>query len=559
MVKAMIILQALMVNLCLMLSLPALAADIQVSVDRNPVNVNESFQIVFSASEEPDGNPDFTPLQQNFEILDRQRSSNASWVNGKSSRSEQWTLQVLAKQPGELLIPPIAFGADISKPLSIVVSENQTAQQNNEDIFLEVSVSNDKPYVQSQVLYTFKLFRRLQITQARLDEPQLKDSVVEKLGEDSTYTTVIQGVNYWVTERKYAIFPQQSGTVTIAPLTLNAEVLVQHRPSFNGFFNSQSTETRRVVSKAITLNVQAVPEAFKSAAWLSAESLQLVEDWSDKSLQVKVGDPLTRTLRLTAKGSTVGQLPELAGAGALNGMKSYPDQPVLKEDKQSDGLTALREEKIAYIPSKPGDYTLPAVEINWFNTKTQKIETAVLPSVTIKALAAAADQPTPQSQLAETETPAPTVPTPVSTDNNDLLFWKLMSAFLGLGWLLTLVVLYLYSRKKSANSAVIQQQTPASAYAKTLKHACWENNPLSAKQALLLWGKRQFAAESLGAIASLCDEPLRREIDKLNQYLYSGRQQAWEGQPLWLAFDACHMKTGAAAVADDGLEPLYKL
>lgn len=253
------------------------AAEIQVAVDRNPVGLNESFQIVFTANGEPDGSPDFAPLQANFEILDQQRSSNASWVNGRSSRTEQWVVRAMARQAGELLIPPIAFGADSSKPLKIKVSENQSEPQSNEDLFLEVEATPDKPYVQSQVLYTLRLYRRVQITQASLNEPEVKDAVVEKLGEDSTYSTQLKGVDYWVTERKYAIFPQQSGIFTVAPLTLNAEVVANQQPRFNGFFNRQMTENRRVASKAVTLNVQPVPAGFKGAAWLSAESVTVSE------------------------------------------------------------------------------------------------------------------------------------------------------------------------------------------------------------------------------------------------------------------------------------------
>ena len=139
--------------------------------------------------------------------------------------------------------------------------------------------------MQSQVLYTLKLYRRVQITQASLNEPEIKDAVVEKLGEDSTYSTQVNGMNYWVTERKYAIFPQQSGVFTIAPLTLTAEVVAAQRPRFNGFFNRQITETRRISSKAITLNVQPIPQEYQDPVWLSAESLELSESWSDNGLQ----------------------------------------------------------------------------------------------------------------------------------------------------------------------------------------------------------------------------------------------------------------------------------
>ena len=55
-------------------------------------------------------------------------------------------------------------------------------------------------------LYTVRLYRRVDVAQAELSEPELADAVIEKLGEDSNYNTVVNGVSYLVTERKYAIF-----------------------------------------------------------------------------------------------------------------------------------------------------------------------------------------------------------------------------------------------------------------------------------------------------------------------------------------------------------------
>ena len=546
-----------------LLGLPLLAAEIQVGVDRNPVNLSESFQITFSASETPDGSPDFTPLEENFEILNQQRSSNMSWINGKSSRNEQWTLSVMPKQSGELLIPPIAFGADSSKPTKVNVTDTPVTPNNNDDVFLQVEATPEKPYVQSQVLYTLKLYRRIQITQASLNEPEIKDALVEKLGEDSTYSTQINGVDYWVTERKYAIFPQQSGLFTIAPLTLTADVVVtQQRPRFNGFFNRQTTETRRVSSKAITISVQPVPQSYTSPTWLSAESLTLKDSWSNNNLQSKVGEPLTRSITLRAKGATVGQLPELANQTAIDGIKTYPDQPLLNEEKQSDGLVAVREEKIAYIPSKPGQYTLPELAISWFNTRTQKTEVAQLAAVTITALAASdsnqsASLPL-QTQAASEETPTPEA-TPAS--NEKMRFWQFIALALGLGWLLTIAWFKRHVWQQSAKTKPAKMSVTKVDYHKALKTACQHNNPQAAKQALLQWGASRFGVDNLGALASLCSPALAQEIQALNRHLYAERSQPWQGsETLWqLITDHDEAQRNITHSTDDALAPLYKI
>jgi hypothetical protein len=522
----------------------AQAAEIHVSVDRNPVNLNESFQLIFSANDDPDGKPDFSVLQQQFEVLNQQRSSSSSWVNGKSQHNQQWTLTVMAKQAGELLIPPVAFGDDVSKPLKLTVTDKSSNLANNDDLFLEVQATPDKPFVQSQVIYCFRLYRRVQIAQASLSEPELKEAVIEKLGEDSNYTTQIKGVDYWVTERKYAIFPQQSGVLTIPALTLNAEI-VSAQAGRNSFFGQAITQNKRVSSKPITLNVQAVPEALKQAAWLSAESLQLTEQWSDSQLQVKVGEPLTRTVTLVAKGSTVGQLPELSTQIAVEGIKTYPDQPQLQEAKNNDGLTAMRQEKIAFIANKAGEYQLPAIDVAWFNSKTQQLETAHLPAVTIKALAV--------TEAVETQV-APTVQVPqiTSVENQDQVhLWQTIAGLLALGWLINGVWWFKHSPKSQA--VMVPAKTLVNAAEANLKQACQSNNPQAAKQALLAY----FAVDSLaaiGATGSFADE-----INGLNRYLYSGQTSEWHGDGLWQAFKQRPVSSQQAQAVEVSLEPLFKL
>ncbi|TAL51743.1 MAG: protein BatD, partial [Methylovulum sp.] len=93
----------------------AAAAQINASVDRNPVNIDESFQITFTATDTPDGEPDFSPLEQDFSILSQSQSSSSSWVNGQSSNTIQWIVNVIAKNSGSLVIPAIQFGADSSR------------------------------------------------------------------------------------------------------------------------------------------------------------------------------------------------------------------------------------------------------------------------------------------------------------------------------------------------------------------------------------------------------------------------------------------------------------
>lgn len=539
----------------------AFAVQIKASVDRNPVSIDESFQLIFTAAESPDDDPDFSTLEQYFDIISQSSSSRVELINGKASKSIQWKLTVMARQAGNLVIPAVKFGKDISQTINVMVTQGSTSKNLNteDDIILEVEATPENPYVQSQILYTVRVYTRVDIARAGLNEPELAEAVIEKLGEDSNYTTQVNGMEYSVTERKYAIFPQKSGMMTINPLQLTAEIPSNNLSNFNGFFRPQLTKTKKVSSKAIILEVKPVPASFAGKHWLSAERLVLKEEWSGDIQQMKVGEPLTRTLTLQASNATVGQLPELNTTRADDQIKIYPDQPVLQEQKKPQGLIALRQEKIALIPSKAGAYTLPAIEIPWFNTQTHAIETAKIPETTITAIAVAGTEN--ESQAPATTTAKPRENSPAFTiQGEQTTVWVWVSAFLAIGWMLTLAF---FLTRRPVNKPVIDNQgedVDVAGTIKNLKKACDDNNETAAKNAIAAWGRQQFNATCLGAIASCCDARLRDEILYLNRTLYSKASAQWQGKKLFQAFieNKARVKM-AAAPEDTNLEPLYRL
>jgi hypothetical protein len=562
------------------------AANITASVDRNPVNLEDSFKIYFTADESPDGDPDFSSLDEDFNVLGQSQSSSSSWVNGQYNQTVRWTLDVMAKKTGNLRIPAIPFGHDTSTPVMVTVNDtpaadnsaNQDAQTDRE-IFLELKASPQQPLVQAQVIATVRLYRRVEISQASLSEPELSDAVVEKLGEDSNYSTVIQGVSYLVTERKYAIFPQKSGKITIKPLVLNAEVIVGGRRSFSDFFGSQMSKTKRVLSNELNLDVKPIPQAATGKHWLPVEKLTLTQEWSSEIEQLKVGEPITRTLTLTAEGTTVGQLPELHAMPDDTGIKSYPDQPVLNEKKSITGLTAVRQEKIALIPSAPGRYVLPAIKIPWYHTKTKRMEIAEIAEVEVNVIGSEAHQSTSAQPLLPTKPQAnvQTQKTAGNAQQNNAASgaasqelpltannWFWISVLLATGWLVSLLYFLLHQQKnKNTNgddaTLALEKSNTQKKLIADIKAACMQDKPTEAKKALLAWSKHVCGLPSLAALAERSEARLRDEILILNRLLYSRNPGVWSGKQLYQAFTENNVRAKFSQNEDTLLEPLHRL
>ncbi len=556
----------LMMLLLILFSASISAAQIDVSVDRNPIALTDSFQLIFTTTDSPDDDPNFAPLKQDFDIINQQKSSQLSWVNGATNKTIQWTLSVMAKRSGDLQIPAVSFGDDASSPLSITVIETTplTAISDDNELFLEVEASPSNPYVQAQILYTVRFYHRINLAQATLSDPELDNAVVEKIAEDSQYNTKIKGMTYRVTERKYAIFPQQSGAMTIAPLVLTAEVVTDDpRSRYNSFFSSQSTQTKRILSKAINLNVQTTPATFNGDHWLPAEQLALKDTWSNNDLTVKVGEPITRTITILAKGATSSQLPDLSIQQTKPDLKIYPDQAVINDQKRPDGVIAVREQKMAFIPSAAGSFTLAAIDVPWFNTQTQEMELAQIPAVTLVAIAAnpvnnTANSTSTPPTIQPAQQPTVIAATPSSMASNSIWMWT--SLAFGSAWLLTLLFIF-WSRfnkpRTKAKSKIKDTPVKLKEIFKELKTACDDNNPQAAQQALIKWAKISYNITNLAELNVYCDASLQAELTTLNHALYAKEKLAWDGSKLLQAVMTKQSKPSKSKNANDPLVPLY--
>jgi len=540
--------------LCLLLLLadPALAAAIKATPDRNPVHIGETFDLVFSSAESVDADPDFEPLTKDFEILNQSQNSQISMVNGKISKMQEWTLTLSPKRAGALAIPSIAFGSDHSPPASVTVQAAEAPKPsagNDEPITLEMDAEPKNPYVQAQVICTLRLWMLDGIhVSGNLVDPQVEDALVERLfdGNGRTYMAVRNGKQYAVLERKYALFPQKSGLLRIDPIQQTLGIEVGGRSFF-----SRSTRAMAVKSAAIDLKVRPQPPEFTGTHWLPAADLKLEESWPQNPPQAKAGEPVTRTLTLHAEGATVSLLPELdTDRNLAPSIKQYPDQPVLNEEKQpTTGISSTRQEKTALIPAQPGEFTLPAVAIPWWNTKTERMETARIPERSLRV--EASGEPAPQAATPEPAAPAQAEPAPAQQGaaqpprpvDEDLWFW--LTLLFGLGWLGTGLAWWLNRRRQPPSAPIPAQAVPAAPDGRqavqALRQACARHDPAATRQALLAWAQTRWPRQrpaTLDEVADLGGGALAEAIGRLNRALYGNSKEGWRGDGLWAAVES---------------------
>ncbi|SDH39486.1 Oxygen tolerance [Pseudomonas flavescens] len=509
-----------------LLAFQAGAQDLVASVDRSRLNLGESVDLTLESMDSTQfGKPDLTPLDELFDVLGTRQVNRLTTLGGEARATTRWMVTLRPRHSGYVVVPPLRLGDSQSQPISLHVLES-TAQEANEQmapVFIDASLDQESVYVQAQSVLTLRIYHSVSLyDDSSLTPLEIADARVESLGEPRTYEQDIGGLRHGVIELRYAIFPQKSGELTIPGQVFSATLA--ERASKNDYlpFGPRPGKVTRVKSPEIPLTVKAKPADYPAdAPWLPARALSLAEGWSPEPGQLKVGDSLTRSLMLKADGLSSAQLPPLP-ATTVDGLRRYPDQPQLNNERSERGLIGSREEREALVASKAGTLQLPAVEVVWWNTHEDRLERSSLPG---RSLEVAADPAMSVEQAVEPP------PRGIAVDEARLWPWQLSSVLFALTSVLGFG-LWWHARRQPAIQRAAQSGPSPRTLLDDLRRACLANDSQATRQALDAWARQQ--PETLADMAARF-APLSEALDGLNGALYSESGQHWQGTQLWQA------------------------
>jgi hypothetical protein len=550
----------------------SLASTLTASVDRDTLSIQETLTLTVTADEQAKGAPDFSALKNDFDILNSQRSSSIRIINGNTESTTDWQLTLAPKREGKLLIPSFNVDDAVSDAIEINVSQQSNAQStSDEKVRVLVEVSKKTAFVQEQILIKVKLISQIQLAQAEMQPLEIKNALLVNLDDQQKqYLSTINGVQHLIIETNYAVFPQESGELNIP--SVNYTVAASSpRDAWGDFFGrGRNNNILRLRSDEQKITVKPAPSQYTGKTWQPADQLTLNESWSANLDQLKVGEPVTRTLIITADGLTGGQIAPIENT-AVDGLTFYPDQAQTKDTKSPQGVQGSRVETVAIIPTHGGDFTLPAVKIEWWNNKTQSMETTTLPEKRLHALGATpAAQPNTETQaslaseVTTTNTVAP-LATPLPNSTNTLL-WVATIFFMLLSTTLLFYVWRLNKRMKQwqvalqeANETELQNEKNIW---NVLRKAAEQKDAYVLRRAVIDWGKLQWPGDDINSLDDISilakKEDLSRALQQLDELLYSNHTSGdWSPEALLKLLNICRKekKTGKKTSA---LKPLYQ-
>lgn len=374
-------------------------ASLTITVDKEIATLEDVINLTISVA--GNGGEPSLPALQSFESIRQGSTSRVQIINGQMSAHVDYSYLLYPKQEGVFIIGPATLdykGSKItSNTVTITVRKavGRPAETSDKELFVTAEVDNTNPYVNQQIIYTLKFYRRIRVANARLAEsPSFEGCIVVPLEKQKEYQTVINGHQFIVSEIKQALFPAQAGELTISPSTLQCDVVVKRQrrggvfndPFFDdSFFGVAQTESKILRTSPLEILVKPLPEEGKPFDYTNlVGNFRATSEISKQKLEV--GESATFTLTLTGTGNLKGFLD--IKLENLNGFKVYDDKPSFEQHVIGEQVGGTLIIKKALVPLQEGTLQIPAIAVCYFNPQSGRYETARTQPHTLEVLPA---------------------------------------------------------------------------------------------------------------------------------------------------------------------------
>ncbi len=392
-------------------------------------------------------NIDLSLLTHSFDLGTPHAENHFNIYRNHGRSTSSISIDLFPKQAGTFTIP--SFSVDDLKTDPIIINVIDT-QSTVPEIFIESGLSHSSVWLNQQFIAYIDLYHRVELSEAKLGgkldtEPLITDAI--KLPQSERQENS-KGFNFNVTRIAWAIYPPHSGKQTL------------YLPDL-WVITKSGRKQRFPVQKKI-IEVKPLPEAISKNLIVGPITLNQTE--LDNTPAVGQLSSWTVILNSTAKANTLPQtLKTLTSAPAL---KIYRDIPVTVANKTPEALDYTATYHFSLMPITAGTYTLPSMEIPFFNPEAGQIEKATLNSFTIQVPPSLTQNP--QAITLPTEAHSPES---LALPNSSLI-WQWLTLIFAL---LCMIILILWQRERFT---YIKKVTTQSTHSKPA--------PSSSSKALLL-------------------------------------------------------------------------
>lgn len=313
------------------------------------------------------------PVPEGVRVEFVQQVSGWIVIDMQRVRTTNFRYEITPLEAGEYSIGPVSVLSNTGSIVAPAVKLSVAPRAESAVEALVADVSTPIAYVGQTVIYHLKYQTASRLISGRWAPPEVDGLMVEPGVEPVTtdYRVGDGGKAVSVQEMWYPWRATKPGKFSIPSGVLQAQFAVERRrnlPGFNDpFFGDLpgSTDVRsdNIVSGRLDLDVRALPTEGKPASFSGLVG-QFELSQRVSATEAAVGETVSVDVVLSGNGPLAGfALPDWSGAG----YRVYDDSPTT-ELRLSDGsLVAKTSFKRAVVPEVPGELSLPAISVSWFD------------------------------------------------------------------------------------------------------------------------------------------------------------------------------------------------
>ncbi|HSY62546.1 MAG TPA: BatD family protein [Cytophaga sp.] len=242
---------------------------------------------------------------------------------------------------------------------------------NAQTCFAEVELDRRSVYVQQPFKVTITVLTETWYTAPlEFDNIQIPNAFILPFERTVPGMFTINDKQYAGLQFYYIVFPYKAGTFTVPSINIVATTPAE---------GSSVSRKINLHSKAQTFTVKKIPQKFEGTSWLVAKNVFIQEHWNKPLHNLKTGDVIERTVTINAKGTLPQFIPELKEKD-LDFANVYPQDAELEDTRDDYEANGRLTQSFIYLLEKDGDYTLPAMTMEWWNPVTQRLYKRSLPA-----------------------------------------------------------------------------------------------------------------------------------------------------------------------------------
>ena len=369
-----------------------LAADITFTayVSDNDIRMDQRVRYTVKVQGDRGGLPDVSfPDFKDFYVLSGpNQSTNMQWINGKMSSSKSYSFILKPRREGRLTIAPASLDNNgtlmKTRPVTVTVrpaGSGDTKKKNAVDpalegkkIFFKAIPSKTNAYVGEQIIVEYKLYFNINIQTYEVEKlPSNTGFWTEEFDlprQPEIKSEVINGMNYnVVTLKKVALFPTQSGEITLEPMEIITQSVVRGRARSRSLFDSFFDRPGRTIQTPVKTNtirfkVKALPARGKPDGFKGAVGNYSLEVAADKS-DIPVNEAVS--LKIVLKGRGNMKLVELPVPSIPPDIERYEPKIQTRVTKNRRGIGGVKSAEYILIPRVPGTFRLKPLSFSYFD------------------------------------------------------------------------------------------------------------------------------------------------------------------------------------------------